>query len=64
MDEDLTANMVLGGWYCYEPRALHKHQIYRSAFLVVSWKDPDMMYADLAELGLAINEEGNIKEVL
>lgn len=61
MDE-LTADMLKGGWYEYEPRGHHKCQIWKTRYLVCSWVDVDGMWSDLNELGLTINEEGAIKE--
>lgn len=62
MNDELTADMLRGGWYDYEPRGHHKHQIWKRRYLVAAWKDADMMYAELGELGLTINEDGIIKE--
>lgn len=59
MDE-LTADMLKGAWYDYNPRGHHKHQIWKNRFLVASWKDAGMMCAELAELGMDINSEGSV----
>lgn len=60
-DTDILDAMALkGGWYDYNDRSYHKHQIWKSRYLVASWKYVDMMFDDLERFGLEINEEGTV----
>lgn len=61
MDDELQPEDLMGGWYEYEPRGHHKHQIWKQRYLVVSWANHDTMWSDLDELGLTIDEGSNIK---
>jgi len=59
-DDELNADMFKKSWYDYNPMGYHQHQIWKAMHLVASWKDAGIMYSDLKELGLTINEESSI----